>query len=178
MDLKIWRDELLDCVRKGKGITRPFQTFALQPVLIVAGSCREESGEGWDRFVRQLDKSLDCFQGRVISGGTRVGVCGEVGRISAERPRSERGWTSVGYLPRRTPAGLVDERYDELIFTTGLTFSEIEPLQYWTDILASGICPGDVTLWRYGGGIISDFEERLAMEIGAKSGFQDGQIQK
>jgi hypothetical protein len=163
-----WREELIHSARSGPAISRRVQPFPAQAVLIVGGSCRDESGVAWKNFIRRLEAKLTGFCGRVISGGTRAGVCREIGRISAERPCSQRGWTSVGYLPRCTPPSLIDDRYDEQVFTDGATFSEIEPLQYWSDILASGITPGEVTFLRYGGGDLSDFEARLAEALGAK----------
>ncbi len=165
--LQTWQDELLRCVRTGATISGNAHPFPAQPILIVAGSCREETGDAWGTLIQRLEEKLLGFSGRVISGGTRAGVCGEIGRISSERASSQRGWTSVGYLPRSTPAGMVDDRYDEQVFTDGAIFSEIEPLQYWSDILASGILPANVTLYRYGGGALSDYEEQLAAALGA-----------
>ncbi|MFA6930815.1 MAG: hypothetical protein WCT05_10845 [Lentisphaeria bacterium] len=165
-DLGAWRDELLQCVKAGTFPPRPAHLFTVQPVLIVAGACRNESGEPWRQFIKTLEDKLSTFAGRVISGGTCVGVCAEVGRISAETSKEKRKWISVGYLPGRTSPDWIDKRYDEFIFTDGNTFSEMEPLQYWTDILASGISPEQVFFLRYGGSKLSDFEEDLMNEIG------------
>ncbi len=162
-----WREELLRCAQTGAVLSRCASPFPAQEVFIVAGSCREERGEAWENFVHRLEEKLASFKGRVISGGTRAGVCREIGRLSAERPKKQRRWTSVGYLPRSTAASLIDDRYDERVFTDGTTFSEIEPLQYWSDILASTISPAKVTLFRYDGGPLSDFEEHLAVVLGA-----------
>ena len=165
--LRRWRGELIRCAQAGTAPSHRTCPFPVQPVLIVAGSCREEGGDTWERFVQRLETLLARFHGRVISGGTRAGVCREIGRISAEQPKEARRWTSVGYLPRDTAASLIDDRYDEHVFTDGAGFSEIEPLQYWSDILASGISPTQVVLFRYGGGDLADFEEQLAGALGA-----------
>ena len=164
-DLVVWRDELLRCARAGVVPQRPASPFSIQPILIIAGTCRDETGAAWGEFIQTLEKMLSTFSGRIISGGTRVGVCGEVGRISAETPKENRNWISLGYLPRSTSPDLIDNRYDELIYTTGKTFSEIEPLQYWTDILAAGISPNQVVFLRHGGRELSDYEEALLDDI-------------
>ena len=164
-NLVLWREELIRSVRSGFRPPLAANPFPVQPVLILAGTCKEECGEAWEIFIQTLEKKLSTFSGRVVSGGTYAGVCAELGRLSAETVQKKRNWTSVGYLPRRTPADLVDNRYDELVFTDGNTFSEIEPLQYWTDILAAGIRVEQIEFLRHGGGWLSDFEEKLAREI-------------
>jgi len=164
-DLIAWREELIRCAQTGTAPLRPAHPFQKQPVLIVAGTCREETGREWDRFINRLESRLADFSGRVISGGTRAGVCREVGRISSEIPKGKRNWTSVGYLPRSTSPDLIDNRYDELVFTAGSDFSEIEPLQYWTDILASDISPEQIFFFRHGGGELSRLEEELFNEM-------------
>ncbi len=166
-ELKCWHDELIRCAKSGTKPPYPANPFPPQSVLIVAGSCLDESGLEWNQFVAALENKLSNFNGRVISGGTLAGVCREVGRLSAQLPDTERKWTSVGYLPRSTPQNLIDKRYDEHIYTDGTTFSEIEPLQYWTDLLSSGISLAQITLMRYRGGAITSYELKLASDLGS-----------
>ncbi len=164
-ELSVWRNELLQCAKTNTVSARTANPFPVQPVLILVGTCKKECGEAWGDFLQTLEEKLSTFSGRVISGGTCVGICAELGRLSDETARKKRKWISVGYLPRNTSVDLMDNRYDELIFTDGQTFSEIEPLQYWTDILASGISPKEVGFIRYGGGKISEYEEHLFKDL-------------
>ena len=49
-----------------------------------------------------------------------------------------------------------------------------EPLQYWSDVVASGIGPADVRVLAIGGGRISAAEYRMALALGARVGAISG----
>lgn len=166
-NLNLWLSELKSHVRKKSSLKRNnLFHYAKAPVLIVAGSCKKETGDDWDYFIKKLAGLLIEFPGWVISGGTAFGVCEAVGNFSGEGPSCHRSWKSVGYLPQ-SKASLKDPRYDYLVYTHGETFSNLEPLQYWTDLLLSGIKPQAIRLIRFKGGNISIFEQELAETLGA-----------
>jgi hypothetical protein len=125
----------------------------------------------------------------VISGGTEQGISGIVGAMAEKRVNIQ----SVGYLPASLPpdgSASRDERYKDLrdskkekwgdllkpievetaVGTARHVFSPIEPLQYWIDIVASGIDPKDVRVLGINGGEITAFEYRLAALLGATVG--------
>jgi len=166
-DLKIWRTELLRHIECGEPLCRVSSKLDRKPVLIVAGACDARDSEALASVRAKIEHRLADFSGHLISGGTRTGVCGLVGELSEAIAPTGRKWRSTGYLPQKTADELVDQRYDRLVFTEGASFSEMEPLQYWTDILAAGMKGVDVALLRHDGGRLSSFEEDLALALGA-----------
>jgi|GEM_PF-1316140 hypothetical protein len=108
---------------------------------------------------------LQGFDGVVLGGGTASGVSGVLARAA-------HGYATpcVGYVP----AGKGDPQlYPSLRETAGHDFSELEPLAMWTDILAAGISPGQVSLVACPGGPITRAEILLARALGARVGWLD-----
>ncbi len=60
-----------------------------------------------------------------------------------------------------------DGRYAEIRRTAGDSFSPLEAIQCWTDIIASGISPAQVRLLGISGGNITAAEYRIALSLGA-----------
>ena len=58
--------------------------------------------------------------------------------------------------------------------TAGHDFDALGPLQYWTDIVASGIEPCQVKLVGIGGGAIAAVEYRMALALGAQVAIVEG----
>ena len=105
----------------------------------------------------------------------------------AARLRGLPGWPVTFRMPippRSTPSATpphliptharVDDRYRELRQTAGHDFDALGPLQYWTDIVASGIEPGQVKLVGIGGGAIAAVEYRMALALGAQVAIVEG----
>ncbi len=63
-----------------------------------------------------------------------------------------------------------DSRYSEFRITTGDDFSALETVQYWIDLVSSGIKPEEVKLLGINGGTIASAEFRLALALGATVG--------
>ncbi len=139
------------------------------PVVIVAGGCDPARTGDLDGYRDLLRRGFADFEGTLISGGTREGVCGLVGELGESRV--DRIHT-IGYLPKSLPANGTatrDERYHEL--RNGKhrdRFSALEPIQYWLDILDSGIAPEDVRVLGINGGSIAALEYRFAWALGAR----------
>jgi len=151
----------------------PFQpALRLTPeenILIVAGGTGDISESARDKWARMLADALDGFSGIVLSGGTTSGVCGAL--ADAVRTFPEGRVRLVGYVPENLPSGArIDPAYTEVIRTPGTaTFSLLEPLQMWTDILAAGVEPRKVHLLCLGGGEIAASELALAWALGAQT---------
>jgi ppGpp synthetase/RelA/SpoT-type nucleotidyltranferase len=134
------------------------------PVIIMAGGTRadfqaEETGS------LLLDGFRD-FHGTVIGGATMAGISGLVGGIQAAYPEAI---ATIGYLPAAFPEGTqIDSRYRQVRSTKGKDFSPLESLQYWIDLISSGILPAQVKLLGVNGGDIAAFEYRLALMLGAR----------
>jgi ppGpp synthetase/RelA/SpoT-type nucleotidyltranferase len=138
-----------------------------KPVLIVSGSCRENQALFRARYGGLLTGALIGFDGVVISGGTRAGVCGLVGDAAADLARrGQKNWPCLGYVHRR--AKELDPGYDRPVRTEDDDFSPLQPLQMWIDLIASGVLPEKVRLLGIGGGPVSAFEYRLALAMGAE----------
>ncbi len=138
------------------------------PILIVVGGTHPAIESKMKGYQDLMLGALVDFRGTVISGGTRQGVSGLVGEVS----REYRGRVhALAYLPRRLPPdATLDRRYTEIRRTEGSTFSALEPLQNWIDIVASGIDPRDVKLLGFNGGDIAAIEYRIALALGASVG--------
>ncbi len=142
------------------------------PVLIVAGGTDPERAVQIEGFRPILAEALAGFRGTVISGGTGHGVCGLVAELGAAA--GDRIQT-VGYVPASLPeVSPADPRYDDTRRTHGVGFSPLEPLQYWLDLVASGIDPSEVVMLGFGGGDIAAAEYRIALALGARVGIIAG----
>ncbi len=135
------------------------------PAVIVAGGCDvsvEQQIQGYRQLMLEAFRN---FKGTIISGGTTAGISGLVGDVSEEHTDAIR---TIGYVPRSTPTDVfMDRRYSEIRYTEGDSLSALEPLQYWTDIIASDIPPSQVKLVGINGGTITAAEYRIAMALGA-----------
>ena len=134
------------------------------PVIIVAGGTSADIQIG--EYQQILLDGFRNFRGTVIGGGTTAGISGLVGQLQAAYPESI---STIGYLPAVLLAGIeMDSRYRQVLSTDGKDFSALEPLQYWIDLISSGIPPAQVKLIGINGGEISAFEYRLALMLGAR----------
>jgi hypothetical protein len=135
-----------------------------KPIFIVAGRCSVDVEAQMHPYKVFILETFGNFKGTIISGGTISGVSGLIGEVQQKYPSAVR---TVGYVPK-TETDLLDKRYSEIRFTDGETFSPIEPLQYWIDIIASGLKSLDIKLLGINGGRISAIEYRLALALGAR----------
>ncbi len=136
------------------------------PVVLVAGACDASEEHLIQGYRPLLMTAFAGFHGTIISGGTRAGVAGLAGDVQQTYPADIR---TIGYVPQRRPTDvMMDERYGEIRYTTGDDFSPLEPLQYWTDLVASAIAASDVKLIGMSGGTIAAVEYRMALALGAR----------
>jgi ppGpp synthetase/RelA/SpoT-type nucleotidyltranferase len=133
------------------------------PVIIMAGGTREDVlTEGYLQLL--LDGFRD-FRGTLIGGGTTAGVSGLVGQLQAAYSESI---STIGYVPKSISTGIeTEQKYRQVRSTEGKDFSALEPLQYWIDMISSGISPEQVKLIGINGGDIAAFEYRLALMLQA-----------
>jgi ppGpp synthetase/RelA/SpoT-type nucleotidyltranferase len=135
------------------------------PIVILAGGCRGASASIVAKYRAMLLEAFEGYPGLVVSGGTLSGIAEVAGDIAAA---NRRRTTAIGYRPGQLGGNRIDKRYRRRITTDGETFSALEPLQYWHDILAAGIDPRTVKLVGMGGGPIAAIEYRIALALGAK----------
>ena len=145
-----------------------------QPVLIVAGGAASlDNEDALARVEPLLTRALENCHGKVISGGTGVGIPGLVGKIA--KTLSEDGkkhFSLTGYIPKYLPADAPkDSNYDAFVVDKGeRSFSPGQVLQTWEDLLAQGHAPEQVTLLGFGGGALSAVEYHVALALGATVG--------
>jgi hypothetical protein len=140
-----------------------FQFDASLPVTILAGSTAREP---------LLLEGLAGHKGILISGGTTAGVCGLAARVESQLNSSGRAILQlVGYTPEHLPRGAEAEPgYDKLFKTVGShKFSPLEPILMWTDLLISGVNPGNVRLFCLGGDKLAASELALAWALGGRA---------
>jgi ppGpp synthetase/RelA/SpoT-type nucleotidyltranferase len=136
------------------------------PVVIVVGGCDSTVQQKMQTYRSLILGSFKEFKGTVISGGTSAGIAGLVGELQQKYSIAVR---TIGYIPKRAATEkLIDKRYSEIRQTAGEDFSPMEAIQYWIDLIASGIKPSDVRVIGINGGAISAFEYRFALALGAR----------
>jgi hypothetical protein len=133
------------------------------PIVIVAGGCKSDVEAKIRTYKDHVLSMFDNFHGTIISGGTMCGISELVGEVQEKYQRNIR---TIGYVPK-AKKNLIDNHYSEIRFTQTKTFSPLEPIQYWIDIIASDILSSEVKLLGINGGRISAFEYRLALALGA-----------
>lgn len=132
-------------------------------IVVVGTDSRVEADiTGYREF---LIEAFNDFKGTIISGGTTAGISGFIGEIQEYNPDNLE---TMGYIPKFISTDTTtDSRYSKLQTTEGVGFSALEPLQYWIDIISSGINPKNVKIIGINGGRISSAEFRLALSLGA-----------
>ncbi|MBM4041870.1 MAG: hypothetical protein FJ290_25510 [Planctomycetes bacterium] len=145
------------------------------PVAIIVGPTGGGKEACPPSFRELLLRAFRDFEGALLCGGTKAGVCGIVGDIGQAGRRKVR---TIGYVPRAMPAGVAADgdrkRFRQIRRTDGRGFSPLEPLQMWANLLASGVPPAQVRVLGLGGGQISASEYRIAVALGATVGVLKG----
>jgi class 3 adenylate cyclase/tetratricopeptide (TPR) repeat protein len=142
------------------------------PVVVLAGATSAEGDSKKEAYRSDFLEAFRDFRGTVISGGTVRGVSGLAGDLGERYPAAMR---AVGYLPRTLPAGVEpDGRYHELRRTEGESFSPLEPLTYWDDLLSAGIPAPNVKMIGIGGGRVAGAEYAIGLALGATLGIIRG----
>jgi hypothetical protein len=142
------------------------------PVVIVAGGTDARLEQQMQQYRQFMLEAFRDFKGTIVSGGTRAGIVGLVGEVQQAYPATLH---TIGYVPQSMPADVeIDGRYQEIRSTSGDDFSALELLQYWIDLIASGIPPAEVKLLGINGGTICAVEYRLALALGARVAVVEG----
>ncbi len=150
---------------------KPKETKITSPVVILVGSTTKAMADTINIAKGTILQAFQTFKGTVISGGTLAGVSEIAGALQEKYASAIR---TVGYIPNTLPPDMkLDKRYTSIQKTEGVTFSIREPLQYWLDIILSGIPSKQVAVIGVGGGEISSFEYRLAALLGAQVAILD-----
>ena len=141
------------------------------PVTVFAGGCKEDDHDYFALFRPLMLQAFSTYAGTIISGGTAVGVSSLAGDVQEAFPEAIH---SIGFVPRDTAAAPVDDRYREIRYTPSADFSAMEPLQYWCDLIASGVPPAHVRVFGIDGGPISASEYKMALALGASVALLEG----
>ena len=146
------------------------------PVVILAGNGTDDGMAAQCHAI--VLRAFEGFRGTAMSGGTCDGVARLAGDIGEAAHRKGEAVVTIGYVPTSLPAEVHGDcdssRYAHIELSGAEGFSPLESLQGWTDIVAAGIPPSDVTLVGIGGGAISSVEYRVALALGATVGIVDG----
>jgi ppGpp synthetase/RelA/SpoT-type nucleotidyltranferase len=155
------KQEKEDCIARIKD--QSTNTQFLQPVIIVAGNGITRLPTDHKKYQTLMQEGFRDFTGTIISGGTNTGVSNIAGKIAKKYKIN-----AIGYIPNLKQVPNIEINNNYIIKNTeGNDFSPLEPLQYWVDIIASGIEPAEMKLLGIGGGQISAVEYRIALALGA-----------
>jgi hypothetical protein len=145
------------------------------PVIVLAGGSSPRVEGEMERHRELVLAAFRYFAGTIVSGGTAQGIGELAGDVREEYGGRIR---TVGYVPRLVPADAVVDRdprrYDELRVTEGDSFSPLQPVQGWIDLVASGVHPAEVKLLGIGGGAVAAAELRMALALGASVAVIEG----
>ncbi len=141
------------------------------PVTIFAGGCRADNHSCLLIFRPIVLQAFSTYTGTIISGGTASGVCSLAGDVQEANPASVH---SIGYVPHDMTEVPIDDRYREIRRTPGAEFSAMEVIQYWCDLIASGVPPAHVKVLGIDGGSISASEYKMALALGASVALLEG----
>jgi hypothetical protein len=81
---------------------------------------------------------------------------------------------TIGYVPRGVKGVPLDDRYREIRLTSESDFSVMEVVQYWCDLVTSGVLPSQVKVFGIDGGSISTSEYKMALALGASVALLEG----
>ena len=141
------------------------------PVTIFAGGCKADDHGYFSIFRPLLLQAFSTYAGTIISGGTALGVSSLAGDVQEAYPASIH---TIGYVPRDMTEVPVDDRYADIRRTPSAQFSALEAIQYWCDLIASGVPPGHVKVFGIDGGPISASEYKMALALGASVALLEG----
>ncbi len=134
------------------------------PVTIVTGgydSLSESYATSYQELMREAFKD---YNGTIISSGIDAGISHVIGDVQERYLELQ----TIGFVPSVLPQGsALDARYSEIRRTDDEGFNPAEPLQYWVDLITSGISPTSVKLLGIDGGSIAGIEYRLALALRA-----------
>jgi hypothetical protein len=141
------------------------------PVTILAGGSRAHDHAVIAGFRPLVIDAFRTYTGTIISGGTRVGVGSLAGDVQEAFPESIH---TIGYVPRGVKGVPLDDRYREIRLTSESNFSVMEVVQYWCDLVTSGVLPSQVKVFGIDGGSISASEYKMALALGASVALLEG----
>jgi len=146
---------------------------AKERILIIAGGAASMDADTLKKIRPCLEKALENFIGKVICGGTTVGIPGCVGEITAKlKAEGRKQFELVGYIPRQLPENAPkDSRYDRFVVVSeDSVFSPGQILRTWEDLQRAGTIPAHVTVLGFGGGLVASTEYHVALALGASVG--------
>ena len=141
------------------------------PVTVLAGGCKEDDHDYFTLFRPLMLQAFSTYTGTIISGGTAVGVSNLAGDVQEAFPETIH---SIGFVPRDAAEVPIDDRYREIRYTQGADFSAMEPIQYWCDLITSGVRPQHVRVFGIDGGPISASEYKMALALGVSVALLEG----
>jgi ppGpp synthetase/RelA/SpoT-type nucleotidyltranferase len=142
------------------------------PVVIVAGGASEMDKSKIADFRPYIAELMHGFRGTIISGGTTAGIPGLVGQVKEEMEQNAPvDFELLAYLPEKIPEDVYESNaYNPVYNTDSDTFSALDVLVCWADLINNGIKPEDVILIGIDGGKIAGMEYRIALSLGARVG--------
>lgn len=148
-----------------------------QRLVIVAGTCNEQLGQSLRWYQDQLPSAFENYDGVLVSGGTNAGISGIAQTLGTTGKLLRRGYLGKN----RQYAELDWESPDDCVGVRGEESTPCEVLAYWRDAMLAGFNPGgterDCLLLGVDGGVVSAFEYKLAIALGAPAGiFNDPEL--
>jgi hypothetical protein len=141
--------------------------FKKQVVIIAGGASNMDESKVND-YTSYIKEIMHGFKGTVISGGTTAGIPGLAGKVKADIEKPVE-FELNAYLPGKLPDDATKSKdYDYCYATPSNTFSALDILVCWADLISNGTDPKEVILIGIDGGRIATMEYKIALSLGAK----------
>jgi ppGpp synthetase/RelA/SpoT-type nucleotidyltranferase len=142
-----------------------------EPITVVSGGTDPSVKHEMASYEDCLLDAFKGYRGTIISGGTTAGIPGIVGKIAQRAKRLRQPLATRAYCPKSPPDGVeFDGHYTDPIHLPGRDFTHRHVLQPWIDLAATGVAPESVRVLGVNGGLLTAFEFRLALALGARVG--------
>ncbi|MEJ2648376.1 MAG: hypothetical protein P8016_08230, partial [Sedimentisphaerales bacterium] len=146
-----------------------FNKSSSKKLMIITSSLGDELKKS-QMTKNKLSSILSNFSGVVITGRITKSILDQIHWVTENlKKENQKQYFLLGYFPRVMSGRVNNSCYDYLIETGKKNYSELEPIQYWLDIVFAEINPKQVQFLYFKCGNDQDFELQLAEAIGAKT---------
>ncbi|MBN1421800.1 MAG: hypothetical protein JXP34_23705 [Planctomycetes bacterium] len=148
-----------------RALPTPKDDLKKTAIAVVVGTCDVRFAYEMRAYGDLIIAGFRDFEGLVCSAGTCEGIGGVIGKLQKDNPLRIR---TIAYVPHPLPSdATLDERYSQHRQVGRKTFSPLQPIQNWIDLLAAGVDASEVRVLGIDGGPIAAFEYRMALALGA-----------
>ena len=147
---------------------KPHPPLVPPKAIIVTGGAASINAADVARIRPFIETILRGYTGRVVSGGTKIGVPGCVGDVvELLASQGNKGLELIGYIPSSLPPDAPKDGRYQIIECNETRFTPEQIIRMWQDFKRHGIAPHEAVCVGFGGGPLSTVEYQIALALGA-----------